>query len=528
MKRTLVIHPFLFALFPVLFIYSQNLEQMSLSHIWTSVIVLLVSALVLLVPFALILRSIAKAGMLVSLFLILFFSYGVVHRALWEGSAEIPALYSQILLIVWLVILAGGAALIVRLRRGLREITTGLNLMAVVLVSFSLFTIVTYEFRTRTALRDSARVETVRLGQAGTAQADALPDIYYIILDGYARADVLKDLYNYDNSEFLAFLEQRGFFVADASQANYAQTALSLASSLNLGYLDDLASRVAPEYDDRQPLQRLIRDSAVVEFLEQQGYVTAALDSGYPPTTLEGVDVLFGPGVSWNALEILLLGNTPVPWLVARESQLNPFMQHIGRLQYALDHLAETAELQSPHFVFAHVVAPHPPFVVDEHGNETPQNREFNIEDGNHFLEMGGTSEEYVEGYLGQLKYVNDQMRTVIDDLLAIQASRPAIIILQADHGPGLRLDWEEPENTYFRERLAIFNAIRLPGGESTVLYDGMTPVNTFRLLFNQYLGTELELLEDESYFSTWDQPYVFINVTDEVRAGEPARQAGP
>jgi hypothetical protein len=524
MRLKLVVHPFLFAFFPVLFVYSQNLEQVSLSHIWTSAIVVLVFALVLWVPFALILRSIAKAGMLVSLFLVLFFSYGVVHRALWEGKPEIPLSYSQILLAVWLVIFAGGAAIIIRLRRGLREITTALNLMAVVLVSFSLLTIGTYAFRTRTTLQDSARVEKVQLGQANIAPADVLPDIYYIILDGYARADVLEDLYNYDNSEFLAFLEQRGFFVADASQANYAQTALSLASSLNLSYLDDLASRVGPEYDDRQPLQSLIRDSAVVEFLEQQGYVTAAFDSGYPPTTISDVDEFLSPGVSWNALEMLLLGNTPVPWLVARESQLNPFMQHIGRLQYTLDHLAETAELPSPHFVFAHVVAPHPPFVVDEHGNETPQDREFNIEDGNHFIEMGGTSEEYVQGYVGQLKYVNDQMMAVVDDLLDLQGARPAVVILQADHGPGLRLDWEDPANTYFTERLAIFNAIRLPEGESAGLYDKMTPVNTFRLIFDHYFGTELEPLQDKSYFSTWAQPYVFIDVTDEVRSGEPAR----
>jgi hypothetical protein len=29
------------------------------------------------------------------------------------------------------------------------------------------------------------------------------PDIYYIILDGYGRSDVLKNEYGYDNSDFL-------------------------------------------------------------------------------------------------------------------------------------------------------------------------------------------------------------------------------------------------------------------------------------------------------------------------------------
>jgi len=524
MKRTLVIHPFLFALFPILFIYAQNMEQMSLSQIWTSVLVLLGFALIVLLLFTLILRSTARAGMLLSLFLLLFFSYGVVHRALWEGRTEIPASYSQILMIAWAVIFFGGTALVIRIRRGLEEITKILNVMALILVTFSLVNIGLYEFRTRSALQDNDSAERIQLTQTGSVQVDALPNIYYIILDGYARADVLEELYNYDNSEFLEFLDQKGFFVAGQGQANYVQTALSLASALNLGYLDDLASRVGPEFDDRQPLQRMIKSSSVVQFLKQQGYLTVAFATGYAPTTLDDADVYMGPGQSWNSLETLLLGNTPIPWLVANQSQLNPYAPYISRIQYTLEHLAGTAQLQSPHFVFAHVVAPHPPFVFDEYGNETPQNREFTIEDGNHFLEMGGTREEYVEGYTGQLSFVNDQIVAILDNLLASQSSRPAIVILQSDHGPGLLLDWEHPENTYFRERLSILNAVLIPGGDSAGFYDEMTPVNTFRLIFNQYFGTELELLEDESYFSVWNRPYEFINVTDAVRSGEPAR----
>ena len=43
-----------------------------------------------------------------------------------------------------------------------------------------------------------------------------------------------------------------------------------------------------------------------------------------------------------------------------------------------------------------------------------------------------------------------------------------------------------------------------------------LTPVNTFRLIFNHYFGTDLELLKDESYFSTWDRPYEFVRFTDD------------
>ena len=522
MRRTLVIHPFLLALFFILFSYAQNKDELSLSDIWTSVVVLLGFTIVVLLLFALVLRSAARAGMLVSLFLLLFFSYGYLYRALWEGSAEVSTSHSQTLLIVWAVIFVGGSALLLRIRRGLDEITKILNVMTLVLVTFSLVDIALYEFRTRSALEGSDSTEVIQLAQSGSVQADTLPDIYYIILDGYARADILEELYNYDNSEFLEFLEQRGFFVADQGRANYAHTSLSLASSLNLDYLDDLASRVDPEFNDRQPLQRMIGDSAAVQFLKEQGYLIVAFPSGYAPTNLDKADVYMDSGPSWNALEVLLLGNTPIPWMVRDQGELSAYTPHISRLRYTLEHLADSAQLESPRFVFAHIIAPHPPFVFDSSGNEIPQSGGFTMEDGNRFVEMGGTTEEYLNGYTGQLSFVNDRMMTLVDDLLSSPSSQPTIVILQADHGPGLHLDWEDPENTYHKERLAILNAVRLPEGDSAGLYDEMTPVNTFRLIFNQYFGTELELLEDESYFAIWDRPYEFINVTDAVRSGEP------
>lgn len=43
-------------------------------------------------------------------------------------------------------------------------------------------------------------------------------------------------------------------------------------------------------------------------------------------------------------------------------------------------------------------------------------------------------------------------------------------------------------------------------------------PVNTFRLIFNFYFGTDYELLDDRCYFSSYDYPYKFTDVTDEVK----------
>jgi hypothetical protein len=345
-----------------------------------------------------------------------------------------------------------------------------------------------------------------------------LPNIYYIILDAYGRADILEEVYGYDNSDFLGFLNRRGFFIAERSQANYAQTELSLASSLNLSYLDDLAAQVGLESTEHLPLWGMIQNNAVARFLRQHGYTIVGLDSGYSHTDLKNADIHVGLGRSWSELEVRLLCSTPIPWLAIRGRVFDPYDAHRRKILFTLDHIADTSELPSPHFVFAHVLAPHGPFVFDEHGNEVWPRQRLDLRDEPHYSQDEQAREEYLKGYTGQLAFINSRITSVLDELLS-ESSRPVIVILQADHGPGSLVDWDDPGNTYYKEKLAILNAYLLPGEGSVDLYHEITPVNTFRLILNRYFGTDLQQLEDKSYFSTRKHPYEFIDVTDDVRS---------
>jgi len=518
MKRTLVIHPFLFALWPVLFVYAENLEFIPFSQAWTTLLILLSSALILFLLFTAVLRNAMQAGAVLSLFLVLFFSFGHVYNMFWEERATYAATNeSLILVIAWATLFASGSALVFRIKNRWQEITRILNVVPLTLVMISLFNIGVYELRERTSRLDAA-IEFIEIAQAEPIPVDTLPNIYYIILDAYARADILKEAYSYDNSEFLDFLNEKGFFIADKSHANYAQTDLSLASSLNLSYLDDLTALVGSESRDRRPLEDAIQKNVVVRFLKEHGYTIVALASGHSPTDLRNSDVHIGSGRTWNALEIRLLCSTPITWLAIRGSVFDPYAAHRQKILYSLNHIAATARLPGPHFVFAHVLAPHGPFVFDEHGNEIEPPRQFDLRDEVQYDERGQITEEYVKGYTGQLAFINHKIESLLEDLLS-QSTRPTIVILQSDHGPGSPLGWEDPNKAHLREKLAILNAYLLPGKDLASLYEEITPVNTFRLIFNQYFGTDLEQLEDVSYFSTWAHPYRFINVTDVIRS---------
>ena len=516
MKRTIVVHPLLFAIWPILFIYSQNQDFLSLSQIWRPLLFLGGLAIALFLSFAIILRNMAKAGAALSLFLLLFFSYAHVHRILWGEQAQYSATNeSLVLMVIWAVLFLGGTAVIIRIQDGWPDITRILNVVALTLVLLPLFNIGLYEIRTTPSQSQAA---SDPIPPPPPSSTDNLPNIYYIILDAYGRQDILQEMYDYDNSEFVHFLEQTGFFVASKSHSNYAQTDLSLSSSLNLTYLDKLADRLDPETGSREPLEYMIQNNRVIAFLKEQGYTIVALPSGYKSTTLRNTDAQTIPAISWSDLEIRLLCNTPIPWLTVRGGLLDPYEMHRQKILTSFDLLASPPQVSGPYFVFAHILAPHGPFVFDEHGNPIQPQRQFDLQTGMQDAERKISQKEYREGYTGQISFVNSKMESILTTLLD-HPPRPTVIILQADHGPGSMLDWDHPENTNFRERFSILNAYFLPGGKGMEnLYDEITPVNTFRLIFNEYLGTDLELLEDRSYFSTWDHPYQFIDVTDAIK----------
>jgi hypothetical protein len=210
----------------------------------------------------------------------------------------------------------------------------------------------------------------------------------------------------------------------------------------------------------------------------------------------------------------VLINTTPIPVLLDKLPGRSQSDLHRDRILYIFDHLAEMSEMGSPVFVFAHILAPHPPFVFGENGELVKSNGDFGLMDGAQWMEI--TRDEYRENYRRQLIFISKKASETIDEILS-SSPKPTIIVLQADHGPGSRLDWENPDGVFLKERMSILNAYYLPDSDYKQLYDGITPVNTFRLIFNQYFHADYELLKDESYFSGWFHPYKFMNVTNDV-----------
>jgi hypothetical protein len=484
------LHPFLFALYPILALLAFNVSEVEVSSSIRPLLFSILLAGLLILIFYRIFHNWERAALLATIILILFYAYGHVYLAL--KAVNISGFYlfrHRTLVPLWLGLAVFLSWWVFRKSVVRPSVTYALNIVGLFLLILPLFQLASFSLHNRVS---QAEKNTSALSLKTNENP---PDIYYIILDGYGRSDVLKNEYGYDNSDFLNALRDLGFTVPECSQSNYAQTQMSLSSSLNFNYIEALSDRFVQGSDDRTGLDQLIHHSAVRESLEQAGYQTVAFATGFLATELTDADYFLGPQRSQGQLtefEYLLMETTFARLL----QDGNRFgMQNAGselfreRTLFALDKLDELSYIQGPKFVFVHLIAPHPPYVFGPTGGPVEP------------ADVGTTkTQEGASHYRDQAIYISSRMMEIVPKIIANSAT-PPIIIIQGDHGPTVA---SSP-----RARMSNLSTYFLPGVE-TPIYSTITPVNTFRIIFNTYFGQDLELLEDVSLYSDYTDPFNF------------------
>ncbi len=498
MKGRLItaISPFLISIYPVIFLYSENPGEMSLAELLIPLAYLFGFGLYLFGSTFFFVRNLSKTSTLVSIFLLIFYSYGYLYEAF---SKFVVRGMTTVYFLIFVLILYGLiAVLILRAKKSLAPVTTFLNAVALALVLISIFNIFFDRFSRPIEGLSTRRIETdgVVNSHAGD-DINASRDLYYIILDRYARADVLADVYNFDNSTFIQFLRERGFYIVENSYANYQSTYLSLSSSLNMEYLHDLVGGRGERNNNLIVLGQLLSNSKLWQILKLKGYkyyhlglgansnadVNYVIDQTQSNSNLM-LDVIYQKSLLWAVLSIFDLHRG------IHEDLVDGYrLVHRERVLYQLAKLQELPKIGGPTFAFAHFLIPHPPYVFEANGKSVS------------IFEERSRTEEV--NYLSQLKYTNKVIMELVDTLLNSSAKKP-IIIIQSDEGPyppGYNhKNILELSSEALRQKFAILNALYLPDMPEAVLYEDMSPVNTFRVVLNFYFGTNFRILPDKEY----------------------------
>ena len=453
-------HTFLVIPFIVLFLYGNNMGQTSPEMTYRTLLAGMVVSVVLFGFVYLFIRDRLKTGVLVTIILFALFQYGVVYeffeRQYYQGSWPFSNIH-RYLVAAYLVLFTGLFVFISRSPRDFIRINYFLNILIFILLIYNLIRINNsqlLENRTRAGIPETQ--DSIRF------KGNRRPDIYYIILDGYASGNVLQKYFGFSNKEFTSRLRALNFSIADSAFSNYYYTSHSLCATLNMRYLEPSENTAS-----------LLKNNNVFETFKNNGYRIYHLFSGYAVTSsftaADSTIYIDGP----NEFEKSLLKYT-----ILRLDDLIGLFAH-QRLQSQFGKMMDMAAIRAtPKFCFLHIVAPHPPYIFHRDGRIRTRHR---------FAESSWEPREF---YIDQLVYVNRQITKLLHRILSVNPN--SVIILQSDHGPWIASpDREQVFDARSHILYAIHNAnSRVPHSTSSV--------NTFRQLFNSLFNTGLPLLPDK------------------------------
>jgi hypothetical protein len=493
----LPIYPLLLAIYPVLAMLAFNVSQTRLNVGLRPLLICLAAAVAVFAILRLLLHAWSRAALLTGLWIIWFFVYGHLYNLLKPVTVLgfAPGRH-RFLFPVYTLFVLGLAWGLLRTKNPFTGAVPVLNWISIGLVALAVGQIGVYAAQLKLAQLNQAKINRPIDQITAANPGGKLPDIYYIILDTYTRGDTLQTYFHFDNQPFLDQLKALGFYVADCARSNYTSTETSLASSLNLNYLETLSPTFERGSTDRSALPGLIKDNLLRQKLEPLGYQSIAFQNEYIWAVWTDADIYLVPTQtaqvqrSLNPFEAMFERSTVAAFVVDAQSVLFkdwirqvdfPYAEHIDQVNYLLDKLPTIPTIAGPKLVFVHVLVPHQPYIFQPDGS---------LQMDENFYRNAGSpinADYYQKGYTNQIQFVNQRMLDILQKIISHSPVKP-IIVVQGDHG------------TRDFNRGSILNAYYLPGGVENKLYPSISPVNTFRVILDNYFGEHYSLLNDTSY----------------------------
>jgi len=467
------------ALFPLASLLFSNAQELSL---WAVVISLCLAIIIAeslyLVLFALI-KDRARAGAMTAALLFFFFSYGqfsnIMNRVSVFGFSFIRNRYRAVVYTILFIVTLFSIRKFPGRQAGGKKWLDGIS------VALTILLIGQFGMVMSAAISRPVKEEPARLASRDLEGVND-PDIYHFILDGYAGPSTLDIVYGY-HDPFISSLKEKGFIVAEQCCSNYPMTSLSLTSTQGMGY-----------FTDRPEFERLRSGQINQDILRVLGYRiinVAAVREGLNKN--KDIDLLY-----------LVLRMSALDMIAHRFNLYARFAR--ANINNAYVCLEQSINLEGPKYVYAHIMAPHPPFVFRRNGSP---NKLF---DPGLQGDLWKTSWDDKQGYLEQLIYIANKTDQVVDKIIAGSKERP-IILIQSDHGP----QFIEQGDYYYLKRMAILCAYLLPKNGRIASKPIRSPVNLFRLIFSAYFDLDYPLLPDKYYFSYMEKPFNLTDVTMEI-----------
>jgi hypothetical protein len=479
-----------------------------------------------------------------------FYSYSFVHDS-WAGKHTVKIIPSHfrtdfaqaVLLGLLMIVLAGLASFVVR--KLINHFTILRNLQAYKVLLFAVVFIfgiqavryVDRYLQIRNELSYHYPAPSVAKSSAASGKK---PDVYYLLFDRYGNPGQLKANFNFDNSDIENFLTDKGFVNRPDAFANYPFTMSSVSSTMAMNYFPQFKSMFSKDSDWQSafPYRSVLNDPPVAQIFKQNGYQYNLLSSWWDFTRVN-IKADSNPDISFR---LNVFGAhfylTDIQRDMFNKSILSPLLKKgisSGKtpiLKYDLDRnprenfeaqmsslrdIAGRSDKSAPQFSFAHILAPHPPYLFNKDGSWPSYDGEAND---------NGVDESVK--YVNEATYVNSQIKSLVN---GIQGKDPgAVIVIQADEGPYPKQFRGDLTPTHYydplglpldklQQKFGVMASYYMPGVDPSQVKQIDASVDAFRFVLNNYLGYQMPMLPDCN-FSSGDKfkIYNYTLVTDKIK----------
>jgi len=477
--------PYFVSIFPIISLFQNNINEVKAEQIAVPILITILTNLLLII----ILKKYFIREIITIIligFWICIFYYKNFYTAI-EFLIEPNIIRKRYVIFLWL----SGISLIIFFLSNLKIVYTRI----IFVFSYFMFFLILIQFLK--SFNDIKIVSKVNNTHFDTNYSK-YRDIYCIILDGYPNSEILINNFSFNNSFFTNSLVKNKFHFFENSRSNYTLTFLSMASLLNMEYINYLSNKKSISSTDRSFAYNLVSNNKVFTFLKKNNYKIINISSGWGPTEeLENANLNLTNNKYLSNFTSVLIKTTIIEELV-NILNININSDFIN-VTFAFEELAKVRKIKGPKFVLAHILSPHDSYLFKP-DRTAAQN-----------FDKDGLFNK--TKYINSLKVLNDKVLSMVDSLLSDSINNP-IIIIQSDHGSSSSFipkltKWKSPSRENIHERVSNFAAYYLPE-KIDYLKDTISPVNTFRIIFNKYFKTKFKILPNKIYFSNYDEPYRF------------------
>lgn len=485
-KNTFTKVPFFLFLLPFFFVIhgcTENYDFVPFQDAAILTAYYIGTIILLLLIFKLVYRNFTKAALFVFILLSYHLFFGTVHDTLKKNIPDSFLSKYTFILPFSLIALLFLFIVIKKNKASLDKINLYLNMLFLVLITVDVVQL--------SIKLNSKNNKIVNLPDSFTScEKCPKPDVYLIIADEYAGKRELNDLFQFDNSSFLNQLEKRNFYVIPESKSNYNYTPFSMASILNMEYLN-LENRYRQKNDLTYSYQ-IIKESKLIQFFKSNGYdffnysifdfdgQLAPINKGLLPVKTK----LITSQTFLSRINRDLSYHLVTFFKSKTEIRKRVYSNRINNEQlYKSTIEISKKNISNPRFVYTHLEMPHYPYYYDKNGVEQPFE---NLEEGYQVNKLA---------YIEYLQYSNKKLLELIDHILT-NSKKPPIIILMGDHG--FRHFTEKVENKYYFLNLT---SIHFPDKNYQNINDSLSGVNIFRLILNKQFNQHLPYLKDSTSY---------------------------